>query len=63
MDKDNNSVVLQAISKFEPEMLMEALNRRPAKPMNTRTGKTVIKERRRLSNAPKSIQKRVLKRK
>jgi hypothetical protein len=35
----------------------------PPKPMNTRTRKTALKERRRLSNAPKSIQKRVLKRK
>jgi hypothetical protein len=35
----------------------------PPKPMNTRTRKTAWKERRRLANAPKSIQKRVLKRK
>lgn len=35
---------------------------RLGKPMNTRTRKTALKERRRLSNAPKSIQKRVLKR-
>jgi hypothetical protein len=35
---------------------------RPGKPMNTRTRKTVLKERRRLANAPKSIQKRMLKR-
>lgn len=34
----------------------------PPKPMNTRTRKTALKELRRLSNAPKSIQKRVLKR-
>lgn len=33
------------------------------KPRNTRTRKTAWKERRRLANAPKSIQKRVLKRK
>lgn len=36
---------------------------RPRKPLNTRTRKTVLKERRRLANAPKSIQKRMLKRK
>lgn len=33
-----------------------------AKPMNTRTGKTAWKGRRRLANAPRSIQKRMLKR-
>lgn len=36
---------------------------RPPKPRNTRTKKTAWKERRRLANAPKSVQKRVLKRK
>lgn len=35
---------------------------RPGKPMNTRTRKTAWKERRRLANAPRSVQKRVLKR-
>lgn len=35
---------------------------RPGKPMNTRTRKTALKERRSLANAPKSIQKRMLKR-
>ena len=35
---------------------------RPGKPMNTRTRKTAWKERRRLANAPRSTQKRVLKR-
>jgi len=35
---------------------------RALKPMNTRTRKTVWKQRRRLANAPRSIQKRVLKR-
>lgn len=39
------------------------LDARPAKPMNTRTGKTAWKERRRLANAPKSVQKRTRKRK
>lgn len=34
---------------------------RPGKPMNTRTGKTAWKERRRLANAPRSVRKRVLK--
>lgn len=33
-----------------------------AKPMNTRTRKTVWKQRRRLANAPGSIRKRMLKR-
>ena len=32
------------------------------KPMNTRTRKTVWKQRRRLANAPRSIRKRMLKR-
>lgn len=32
------------------------------KPMNTRTRKTAWKERRRLANAPRSVRKRVLKR-
>lgn len=35
---------------------------RPGKPMNTRTRKTAWKERRRLANAPRSVRKRVLKR-
>ena len=34
----------------------------PPKPGNTRTRKTAWKERRRLANAPRSIQKRMLKR-
>lgn len=52
---------LSIISRMlELEALRDA---RPQKPLNTRTRKTVLKERRRLSNAQKSIQKRVLKRK
>lgn len=35
---------------------------RTPKPKNTRTKKTAWKERRRLANAPRSIQKRVLRR-
>lgn len=54
--------VLQPIDAFEAEKLLESLRSRPPKPMNTRTRKTVLKERRRLANAPKSIQKRMLKR-
>lgn len=55
--------VLQPMSAIEVEELMEAIRTRPTKPLNTRTRKTVLKERRRLANAPKSIQKRMLKRK
>ena len=55
--------ILRAFGKFEIGPLMELLDRRPTQPMNTRTRKTDWKERRRLSNAPKSTQKRVLKRK
>lgn len=54
--------VLQPMSAIEVEELMEAVRTRPTKPLNTRTRKTVLKERRRLANAPKSIQKRMLKR-
>lgn len=35
---------------------------RPGKPMNTRTRKTAWKEHRHLTNAPRSIRKRMLKR-
>lgn len=35
---------------------------RPGKPMNTRTRKTAWKEHRHLANAPRSIRKRMLKR-
>lgn len=44
---------------LELELLRDV---RPRKPLNTRTRKTALKERRRLANAPKSIQKRMLKR-
>lgn len=54
--------VLQPMSAIEVEELMETIRTRPTKPLNTRTRKTVLKERRRLANAPKSIQKRMLKR-
>lgn len=54
--------ILQPIDSFDIEKLKEAFHTRPTKPLNTRTRKTALKERRRLSNAPKSIQKRVLKR-
>lgn len=55
-----NMIPFQAIEITELGNLREV---RPSKPMNTRTRKTAWKERRRLANAPKSIQKRVLKRK
>lgn len=48
---------------FEPSVDEILHEMRSLKPRNTRTRKTVLKERRRLSNAPKSIQKRMLKRK
>ena len=58
------NITSSMMSEFELMSPEEALlDRRPPKPMNTRTRKTAWKERRRLSNAPKSIQKRVLKRK
>jgi hypothetical protein len=55
--------IIQAMGDFDPMAMVEALNRKPMKPRNTRTKKTAWKERRPLANAPKSIQKRVLKRK
>lgn len=55
-----NMLPFQSIEITELGKLCEVT---PAKPMNTRTRKTAWKERRRLANAPKSIQKRVLKRK
>jgi hypothetical protein len=61
-EKENDMDILQPIGAFEIEEILESLNSRPPKPMNTRTRKTAWKERRRLANAPKSIQKRVLKR-
>lgn len=54
--------VLQPMSALEVAELMKAIRTRPTKPLNTRTRKTALKELRRLSNAPKSTQKRVLKR-
>lgn len=55
--------VLQPLTATEVWELMEATRTRPTMPLNTRTRKTAWKERRRLANAPKSIQKRMLKRK
>ena len=54
--------VTQPLDAFDVEKMMDAIRTRPTKPLNTRTRKTALKELRRLSNAPKSIQKRVLKR-
>lgn len=50
--------------KLDLGSMDELPDMRLLKPLNTgkRTRKTVWKERRRLSNSPKSIQKRVLKR-
>lgn len=56
-----NIPLLRASELISPDEIH--LDARPAKPMNTRTGKTAWKERRRLANAPKSVQKRTRKRK
>lgn len=53
--------VLQPTDAFDVKKLLVAIDSRPTKSRNTRTRKTAWKERRRLANAPKSIQKRVLK--
>lgn len=50
------------LHEFSLTAMDEIPDVRPPKPRNTRTRKTALKELRRLSNAPKSIQKRVLKR-
>jgi hypothetical protein len=57
-EKENN-MQITALHAFDIDELPDI---RPPKPRNTRTKKTAWKERRRLANAPKSIQKRVLKR-
>ena len=54
-----NITCLRSFELMPPDEIHAA---RPLKPMNTRTRKTAWKERRRLANAPRSIQKRVLKR-
>lgn len=60
--KENNMSTIPFL-EIEITELGERRVVRPPKPLNTRTRKTAWKERRRLANAPKSIQKRVLKRK
>lgn len=57
-----NTMYMRSYEIIPPMYDFEHLPR-PGKPMNTRTRKTALKERRRLANAPKSIQKRMLKRK
>ena len=54
---------LSESQKLELELAYDLPSIHPPKPRTTRTRKTAWKERRRLANAPKSIQKRVLKRK
>lgn len=54
-----NMPYMRAFEILPPDEIHDA---RPAKPMNTRTRKTAWKERRRLANAPRSVRKRVLKR-
>ena len=56
----NNTLSIGAFEITVPDEVL--LDMAPKKPRNTRTRKTALKELRRLSNAPKSIQKRVLKR-
>lgn len=53
---------LSESQRLELMSMVDLPDIRPPKPRNTRTKKTAWKERRLLSTAPKSIQKRVLKR-
>ena len=55
-----NMPYMRAFELMPPDEIHDV---RPVKPMNTRTRKTAWKERRRLANAPRSVRKRVLKRK